>query len=375
LPLLQLLHEFQGFLDGISTTPVTLEIDNLLKDILENYHQLLEMDVPPFSCHDQVDRFARNFVFSRDCFFYPEGRLPVVEATFAKCSFAQMAANLDIEIFYSWAQPLLHFPNLRNAVHEGEEYRLRPCAINTRTLDSISPCDVEFSVGPSEPWLTWDESRQCLCGTVPDEWASWEGSDRLPVYTILIDILARIKTHFPCDIILERQIRCILPLTVKRRPRTCGVEGERVASPPRRHTSGSMTLESVHAARTQISASADRLNGKENAACEMKKLCAPLNLKVDIPRHLSSPITCDASYLAQLSDTAQPRCSTDSTAPKRNVEVRDLWLESPMQHNSSPLYDPLQLGSPGQEQRSPSVSVVKDEMDGLGELPSFQSDL
>ncbi|EMC94151.1 hypothetical protein BAUCODRAFT_222411 [Baudoinia panamericana UAMH 10762] len=228
------LERFHEFIADLGTQPVTVTISSLVNDMLRLYHDCAANGTR-FSYHADVASFVESFVLSRDCFFYPERRAPVVEATFQQCHFSDGGREvLDVQIFYSWAQPLLGFRALANVVAEGEEFVLAPVAPNARVYGAVSPCSAEYFVGPAEDWLRWDADRECLHGTVPPHLAANQGAERLDCYTMGLEIMAIITKHFAGDIRLERVIRCGVPLTVRRRPDRCTDDEEMVMSPPLR---------------------------------------------------------------------------------------------------------------------------------------------
>ncbi|TKA81614.1 hypothetical protein B0A55_03557 [Friedmanniomyces simplex] len=235
-----ILQRFRDYVSELSTQPVTITTSSLVQDMLAAYSELAA-DVEPFSCSPDIARFVEKFVKSRECFFRTSRRQPYVEATFARCEFAFHAAELDLELHYTWAAPLLHFQNLRNAVYEGDHFTLQPCADDSQPCDSALPHTAEYYVGPTEPWLRWDDDLQSLQGIVPHQRASEEGALRLDAYTIPLHVMEILTKYFAGEIRLERVIRCALPLTVKRRPDRCAVDGDEVTSPPLRATA-SQTL-------------------------------------------------------------------------------------------------------------------------------------
>lgn len=143
----------------------------------------------------------------------------MVEATFRAVQYRR-SHELDIELHFAWQPPYLQFRDLHNVVSEGEELLLKPVA--PYGSDSVvAPVTATYFIGPTDGWMDWDSERACFRGNVPPRLASHVGAERFEVYTIPLELTARIVKRFTGNMLLERIIRVEVPLTVKRRPSRC----------------------------------------------------------------------------------------------------------------------------------------------------------
>ncbi|KAK1821624.1 hypothetical protein LTR12_004018 [Friedmanniomyces endolithicus] len=239
------LQLFRDYLSHLGSQQVTVTTSSLVQDMLAAYREL-GPDIEPFSCSPHTGGFVADFVRSRECFFRESGRQPYIGATFAHCEIPYRTAELNVELHFTWSPPLLHFHDLRNAVYEGDHFSLQPFIAAVDQYHPICsralPPTAEFYIGPTEPWLNWDDTLQSLQGIVPHQRACDEGALRLDAYTIPLHVMAILTRYFAGDVRLETVVRCTVPLTVKRRPDQCAEADDRIASPPLR-TMASQTLE------------------------------------------------------------------------------------------------------------------------------------
>ncbi|KAK4542314.1 hypothetical protein LTR36_006967 [Oleoguttula mirabilis] len=178
---------------------MTVTLSSIHNDMLEEYDTRMRNGLSPFSCHYQVAAFVLEFVRTRGCFFHAEGRMPVVEASFA----------------------------VHTTTREGD------MRVQTMPGTSLLHTTIDYFLSPvEEEWLAWDDEHQCFHGAVPTRRAAEAGAGRLDAYTIPLELEAVVTRLFPSNIRLEQVIRIALPLTVRRRPDQCG-------SPPYRMAAGS----------------------------------------------------------------------------------------------------------------------------------------
>ncbi|KAK0309962.1 hypothetical protein LTR01_004160 [Friedmanniomyces endolithicus] len=236
---------FRDYLAQLGSQQVTVTTSSLVQDMLAAYREL-GPDIEPFSCSPDTAGFVAEFVRSRECFFHESGRQPYIGTTFAHCEIPYRTAELNVELHFTWSPPLLHFRDLRNAVYEEDHFTLEPCMTavdySHQLCSRALPHTAEYYVGPTEPWLNWDDTLQSLQGIVPHQRAREEGALRLDAYTIPLHVMAILTKHFAGDVRLETVVRCTVPLTVKRRPDQCVEVEDRISSPPLR-TMASQTLE------------------------------------------------------------------------------------------------------------------------------------
>ncbi|KAI7483066.1 hypothetical protein KC351_g5377 [Hortaea werneckii] len=129
--------------------------------------------------------------------------------------------QLAVEICFTAVLPSVQFQDLRNVIGEGERFLLKPI------LDvppSSLTTNIDFFLGPiEEEWLSWSDSLQTFCGTVPQRRAAYCGAGRLDAYTIPLELKVVITRFFAAEIRFEQVIRVALPLTVRRQPDRCGI--------------------------------------------------------------------------------------------------------------------------------------------------------
>ncbi|KAK5683359.1 hypothetical protein LTS10_004890 [Elasticomyces elasticus] len=236
---MSMLRRFKDYINELGLQPVTVTISSLVHDLMAAYEELGACG-ERFACVEDVETFAEAFVRSRDCFFYEMGRQPYVEVTFASCGFPYREAELDLELNFTWAPPFVNFTDLRNSVPEETSFALQPSAI----AYAPAPTTIKrkYSVGANESsWLQWDDTTQTLRGTIPHRRAEEAGALRLDAYTITLHIMETSIQDFGGGVKWERSVRCVVPLTVKRKAEECREHEETVLSPPLR-AKGSQTL-------------------------------------------------------------------------------------------------------------------------------------
>ncbi|KAK5703344.1 hypothetical protein LTR17_022210 [Elasticomyces elasticus] len=236
---MSMLRRFRNYINELGLQPVTVTISSLVHDLMAAYEELGACG-ERFACVEDVEAFAEAFVRSRDCFFHEMGRQPYVEVTFASCGFPYREAELDLELNFTWAPPFVNFTDLRNSVSEGTAFSLQPSAIACAPMPTT--IKRKYGVGANESsWLQWDDTTQSLRGTIPHRRAVEAGALRLDAYTITLHIMETSIQDFGGGVKWERSVRCVVPLTVKRKAEKCREHEETVWSPPLR-AKGSQTL-------------------------------------------------------------------------------------------------------------------------------------
>ncbi|KAK4952514.1 hypothetical protein LTR10_009320 [Elasticomyces elasticus] len=236
---MSMLQRFRDYINELGLQPVTVTISSLVHDLMAAYEELGACG-ERFACVEDVEAFAEAFVRSRDCFFYEMGRQPYVEVTFASCAFPYREAELDLELNFTWAPPFVNFTNLRNSVSEGTAFSLQPSAIACGPVPTTIMR--KYGVGVNESsWLQWDDTTQSLRGIIPHRRAAEAGALRLDAYTVTLHIMETSIQDFGGGVKWERSVRCVVPLTVKRKAEDCREHEETVLSPPLR-AKGSQTL-------------------------------------------------------------------------------------------------------------------------------------
>ena len=339
---------------------MTVTISSLVEAMLDSYANVTQ-GLQGFSWREDPRTTVEEFIFTRNCFFYSRNRAPLLEATFTVLHYR--ADELDIDLHFTWNPPFVGFQDLCNVVTEGNEFHLRP-TIDPRRPTRNLPVTAEYYVGPGDGWLNWDEEKECFRGTVPPKIASQIGAERFEVYTVPLELTARITKHFPGTIRFERIFRCVLPLTVKRRPDNCANEPEKIISPPvARPTASRMTRPPVmpHASQRPERTPASPLSPRSGNLARPPLVRSPLR-RTHARAHLPE------SY---------PRVRMLSTSEKENKENNDLGMgdickvlerkaqspipEWPMRLNSltlARLHDAVCLSNPPSSLTEPEVRTV-----------------
>ncbi|KAI7256112.1 hypothetical protein KC343_g4263 [Hortaea werneckii] len=213
----EVLRHFAEFLVNLGMQTVTIGLTALEDDIMEDYYQMVQ-GLTPFSCSPDERTFVRDFLATRECFAFAEHGFPRVQVTFHP---TLEDDQLAVEIRFTAALPSVQFQDLRNVVCEGERFLLKPI------LDvppSSLTTTIDFFLGPiEEEWLSWSDSLQTFCGTVPQRRAAHCGAGRLDAYTIPLELKVVLTRLFAADVRFEQVIRVALPLTVRRQPDRCGI--------------------------------------------------------------------------------------------------------------------------------------------------------
>ncbi|KAK5166431.1 uncharacterized protein LTR77_007974 [Saxophila tyrrhenica] len=334
----RLLRRFADFLSDLGTQPVTVTLSSLVADMLDSYANVTDgLEGFSWSRSGQemdVEQLIREFLFTRECFYYSRTRTPCVEATFYVTNVTR--SDLDVSLEFSWNPPIMQFHELRNAVREGAEYILTP-TIEEYAATGLA-MTVEYFLGPGETWLKWNASSECFKGEVPPKVASRVGAERFETYTMPLELTTRLTRTFTAEMKYEQLIRCALPLTVKRRATLCSTDHEPILSPPFAKTTGLQKLDglltrgpllySPRTRRTPMPPPPTPWNdpGKENEYLNMKELHLLMERKAQSPRG-RSPLRLNSLSLAVLHDAV---ALSQPPAHMRDLKVR---MMHGLQHN------------------------------------------
>nr|POE65664.1 hypothetical protein CFP56_58770 [Quercus suber] len=228
------LRHFQAYVQTLRTQTVTVTCSSLVQDMLQAYDDFTRMTGTRFRGHDEIDRAAREFLFTRECFFFVENRLPVVRATFFTTAADLRGDELRLQIQFAGNPPVLDFEHLCNVAHEGDTFKLLPLTVSSPPLSWLQPHTTEYFVGSAEDWLRWDPVDEAFTGTVPPHLASRAGAERLDQFTTMIELTAIMTKTFASGMRFERIFRVAIPLTVQRHPDVCATL-RRTPATPRPH--------------------------------------------------------------------------------------------------------------------------------------------
>lgn len=198
----------------------------------------------------------KSFFLTRDCYFFPRGRLPVVEVTFQIIALYDL---LELAVHFTWAPPLLGFAQLSNVVTEGDMFTIKP------KLDrGMRASRVRVHYSTDIPSIQWNDVTRQLEGIWPSHLAQRAGAQRFDGYTMHVQVLATTEKAFPGGMIVKRAMRVAVPVSVRRRPDRCLGFRYLAQSPPISRPSGS---EMVNAGdHCVIPPSQDSFNGSAPAA-------------------------------------------------------------------------------------------------------------
>jgi hypothetical protein len=293
------LAAFGDYLENLGTQPVTVPMSSLVEEMLDSY-AMVTHGLRPFSWKENLRQQLFSFLGTRDCFFFPRNRQPVVEVTIAVA--AAGSSGMDVHLHYTWNPPVVNFTNLCNIVAEGQEIDLRP-SVTVRPIADNAITTAEFWIGNSN-WLSW--TGESFRGCIPTSIAASVGAERLSSYTMLLELKAITTRYFEGDIRLERVYRCVLPLTVKRAPSRCVSVGYKASSPP-----ANVPVHTTPLVRAPLLKSPVRGGGPDPA-----RLSKLLERKAQCPTDIS-PLRLNSLSLARLHDAI-----TLSHPPPSELEVR-----------------------------------------------------
>lgn len=295
-----LMHGFGEFLASLGTKPVTIPIPSLVDDMLETF-QLASSTSPALRAFawarsSEMRATLAAFIRTRECFFYPTGRMHVVEVTFGQ-PYHQTGEELAVEIHYSWNPPTVNFEGLQNVYDESRSFHLKPTM--SRPCEDL---DVTYDVDPNGSIITWNAAEGQFEGHCTPALASIAGAERLESFTLPLNMTAEFTTTLPGDMKFERTIRLAVPITIKRKPETCSIDHELDESPAVRRPALSIKIPSTNTtpqSATKCFATNDA--DKENTSPDYKEVSGLLRRKAKAASaKISSPLRLNSLSLAQL---------------------------------------------------------------------------
>lgn len=218
VPALCLLRRFREYVASLGKQCITITVSSLVRDMIDSYYN--EHGESDDDCQDVLMDALRDFVLTRECWFYEAKSAPAVEVSF-DIGKPTSTTSIEVDLHYSWNPPVLEFLDLRNSVQESTELIIKPLVSTTRPFSDMSGVDIDYYIGPTGSWLDWNAAQRCFKGHVPRALASAVGAERHDGYTMALELTTTITKYFPDEIRYEIVIRCALPLTIKRRPDSC----------------------------------------------------------------------------------------------------------------------------------------------------------
>lgn len=242
MELAPLLRRFGDFLTGLGTQPITIDIPVLAGEMLHTWASSRDAraNFAAFSWLQSGDIYSilDEYILTREFLHFAEGRMPFAEVTFYPSTY-QPAGSLTLQLDFGWAPPTIGFEELRNVFAESDVFVLKPTL--DRSLQSLSPLHVEYKTELGAQ-LPWDDEKGQFEGRCPPEIAGSVGAGRLEAFTVPLNMSAVVTMAFPGGVHLERAIRLVIPVTIKRRPDTCQGASVLCSSPEVRRPAFSQIL-------------------------------------------------------------------------------------------------------------------------------------
>lgn len=142
-------------------------------------HLVLIMSQRLKSCRNPLERGPTQdfealiplFLVSRDCLMGFEGESlgdTAVDICVRYCDSSNDVYPIRPTTEAAWIPDMLSFNEINQFQREGEELIIVPCYCgNAAFAANITRTDIQYSIEPPEPWLTWDESISGFRGIVP----------------------------------------------------------------------------------------------------------------------------------------------------------------------------------------------------------------
>lgn len=193
----------------------------------DSYLNQSNVESQKFRCNTEqsLESALEEFVLMQHCWYFTPGRVPIVEVSFSASPMNHRRPlrneNIMLHLHFSWNPPTISFNDLQNVVAETDEYVLKPAISAHRPFSAMTGVAIEYFAEFQGDWLHWIDTEHCFRGRVPPRLASVSGTQRQDVYTMPVQLRARVIKHFPGGIRHETYMRCAMPLTVRRRPDGC----------------------------------------------------------------------------------------------------------------------------------------------------------
>jgi len=237
-----LLQRLGDFLAGLGTQPMTVDISVLVAEMVQTWTADCVAGANFSACSwvqcGNITAVLEAYLRTREFLFFAEGRMPFAEVTFYPTTH-RSAENLALELNFGWSPPTIGFEDLKNVFTETDTFVLKPKL--DRGLQSLSPLHIEYTTELGAQ-LPWDNEKEQFEGRCPPELAGSVGAGRLEAFTVPLNMTAIITKAFPGALYLERAIRIVVPVTIKRRPDTCQTDGVLATSPEVRRPAFSQLL-------------------------------------------------------------------------------------------------------------------------------------
>lgn len=292
------LQQFSEYLTALGKQPVTIPLPSLIDDMIETFKTSCETEpeLEAFAWAHSPDLRAtlEDFILTRECFYYTEGRLPAVEASFHPT--LKPDDELIVEIHYTWNPPVLDFEGLQNVYIENRTFQLKP--VVSRPCDCL---DAQYDVDPNGPTMAWNPVEGQFEGHCQRNLASLVGARRLESFSMPLNMSAQVTVSLPGEMFFERTLRIVIPITVKRKPDTCLIDAELDESPMKRPAFSVRIPSTDTTPLSAVGCFATRNEDKENELPDYKGVGGTLMRKPKAAADkLSPPLKLNSLSLAQL---------------------------------------------------------------------------
>ncbi|KXS99374.1 hypothetical protein AC578_8991 [Pseudocercospora eumusae] len=219
----ELMRSLHDFLAGLGTQPMTITVSSIVEDMKDRIERQQQIGTHQLRWTSGADfeTALEEFCLAQHCWNYSPGRYPTVEVKFSTLARTRRDHRIMLHLHYSWNPPVINFNDLQNVVAETQCFTLKPTLSAHRPFSSMSSVEIEYFAGPSGDWLHWIDEDKCFRGRVPSVMASQIGAQRQDVFTMPLELSAKVTKHYLGGVRHETFMRCAMPLTVKRRPDAC----------------------------------------------------------------------------------------------------------------------------------------------------------
>lgn len=315
------LQQFSEYLTALGKQPVTIPLPGLIDDIVETFKTSCETEpeLEAFAWAHSPDLRAtlEDFVRTRECFHYVDGRLPAVEASFQPTQ--KPGDGLIVEINYTWNPPVLNFEGLQNVYVENRTFQLKPAV--SRPCDRL---DAQYDVDPNGPTMAWNPVKGQFEGHCQRSLASLVGARRLESFSMPLNMSAQVTVSLPGEMSFERTLRIAIPITVKRKPDTRLTDAELDESPMKRPAFSVRIPSTDTTPQSAVGYFASRNEDKENESPNYKEIGGTLKRKAKAAADkVSPPLKLNSLSLAQLWEATAPQPSAT------NVQCWALGVSQP----------------------------------------------
>lgn len=327
-----LLQRLGDFLTGLGKQPITVDVSVLVDEMVRTWMwdpvARANFGVHSWPQSGDMRAVLEQYILTREFLYFSEDRMPFAEVTFYLPAHQAVDRTLTLTLDFGWSPPTISFEDLKNVFAKSEVFVLKPKP--DRSLQSLQALHIEYRTELGAQ-LPWDEEKGQFEGRCPPELAGSVGAGRLEAFTVPLNMSAVTTKAFPGGVYLERAIRVVVPVTIKRRPDTCHRERVLSTSPGVRRPAFSQTLgEQPHDGFAPLEC--------HDSACEVQQ-------KDVAPPTTTTPVRCYDARPVQTTEEDLPDLSDMSHLTPRELTML--------------LRAKVKLGSPGSPLRFDALSMAR----------------